>query len=92
MAKTMKKIPSGAVLRTDTVLAEGEATGHAHRATGQGVQVYDLPGDVRLIHAPRGATVGHEEHHQIDLTAGQFDVSKVLEYDHFLEEARAVED
>jgi len=69
------------------VIAKGEATGHAHVAIGEGLTF--LGG---VLHAPKGATIIHEEHKEIKLPAGDFTVDQVLEYDHFAEEARTVQD
>ncbi len=75
-----------------TVLAEGEATGHAHRAVGDGVALYETAPDAVYLSAPLGAEVVHEEHRPITLPAGEYDRSIVAEYDHFAEESRAVVD
>jgi hypothetical protein len=77
--------------RNDNVLADGELTGHAHRAEGRGVAVYGA-GVQRLLNAPHGATVTHEEHHAIDLPAGEYEISRVQEYDYDTEESRNVAD
>ena len=77
--------------REDNVLAEGEATGHFHRAHGDGVAVYG-DGDNRELEAPNGATVTHEEHGTQVLPAGDWDVSRVQEFDPFEEEVRSVQD
>ena len=69
------------------VLAEGEATGHAHRVD---VDVYELPSGVREFDG--SATVTHEEHKSLRLNADKWASAKVLEYDHFAEEARNVVD
>lgn len=73
------------------VLAEGEATGHAHRAMGEGVVVEEVEGS-RVLHAPRGAVIVHEEHGKQELPAGDYDRLIVQEYDHAREEAREVID
>lgn len=77
--------------RNDTVLAEGEATGHAHRACGPGVVVYG-DGPERELHAPNGATITHEEHAAQTMPQDAYDVLRVQEYDPFEEEIRDVLD
>ena len=72
------------------VLADGEATGHAHR-----VEVPVFSGDrydTRTFDAPAGTEVTHEEHAAFTLPPGKYATAQVLEYDHFREEARAVAD
>jgi hypothetical protein len=73
------------------VLAEGEATGHAHEVIGDGVEVYEHDG-VLYLSAPNGGTVKHEEHKTITVPPGNYRVGIVQEYDHFAEEARQVRD
>ena len=77
--------------RKDNVLAEGEATGHAHRATGDGVAVYG-DGDDRKLQAPKGTVVTHEEHGLQTWPPGDYDISRVQEFDPFEEEIRNVQD
>lgn len=95
----MKKVDSfknqGKKLK-DNVLALGEVTGHFHAANGSGVAVFagedsDV-GGTKLLDAPEGCTVTHQEHGPITLPPGKFEVRIVKEYDHFAEEARQVTD
>ena len=69
------------------VLAEGEATGHAHVASGKGVRLDD-----DVLSAPSGARVVHQEHDEFQLPPETYDRLIVREYDHFEEEAREVMD
>lgn len=63
------------------IVAEGEATGHAHA-------VYDMDATLRTMEttgevyldAPSGATVVHEEHAPVKLPAGTFKVVIQREY------------
>ena len=72
------------------VLAEGEVTGHAHRATS-GV-LYDN-GDGTMVLEPGEETIiRHEEHAPTPVIEEPFRVEKVREYDHAAEEARNVAD
>ena len=77
--------------RTDNVLASGEQTGHAHRAAGDGVVVYGESED-RILEAPHGAIITHEEHGPQTLDAGEYDVTRVKEFDPFAEAIRSVQD
>lgn len=72
------------------VLAEGEVTGHAHRADAG--KLYSNGGGVMTLDAPDGATITHEEHGPITLAPGKWTRKIVQEYDHAEEAARAVED
>lgn len=83
--ETARKLPH-------TTVAEGEVTGHAHRAVGDGVALYETAPDTLWLSAPSGADVVHEEHRTITLPAGEYDRLIVREYDHFAEESRAVVD
>lgn len=84
-------IPAGAKETKRKVLAEGEVTGHAHRVTGD-ARLFEL-GDRLLMRIGQGnAKVIHEEHKEITIPPGDYEVRKVIEYDHFAEEAREVQD
>lgn len=73
------------------ILAEGEATGHAHRATAKTSALYD-DGGTLVLKAPRGTKVVHEEHGTQTLPAGDYVISHVQEFDPFAEEIRNVRD
>lgn len=77
---------------TDKVLAEGEVTGHAHRARAKTAKVFEDESGRRELHAPHGTAVDHEEHNTIQVPAGQYDRLIVQEYDPFAEEVREVRD
>lgn len=79
-------------LRTDKVLAEGEVTGHFHRATAKTASVFDTEGGGRVLVAPRGTRIVHEEHKPVTVPAGEYDREIVREFDPFAEEVRAVRD
>ncbi len=84
---SMKKIERGS---RGFVLAEGEATGHAHRV-GNNIDLYE-DGGVRYINSKETFTVEHEEHGAITIEKGAYEIGIVQEYDHFAEEARNVAD
>lgn len=69
------------------VLAEGEATGHAHRLP-EGIAVLENPDGTREFTGP--ATVTHEEHAPVALPPTEYLSDRVREYDHAAEEARRV--
>lgn len=70
------------------VLAEGEVSGHSHRV---GVAVIeDTDTGLREFHGPTEVT--HEEHGTIALPDLDLVSGRGLEWDHFEEEARQLQD
>lgn len=72
------------------ILAEGEVTGHYHAVQDE-IQLIEKDG-VLYIKASDKFTITHEEHKPITIPAGDYEVGRVSEYDHFSEEARKVAD
>lgn len=63
------------------VLAEGEATGHAHAITSpDAILLRDEETDQRFLRLAAGAILGHEEHAPILLPAGTYEVRRQREY------------
>lgn len=87
----IENLPDGGKKHSN-VLAEGEATGHTHRATGENVAVLEGEKEELFLSAPSGATIVHEEHKTLEVPPGYYRVRQVREYDHFEEEARRVQD
>ena len=56
--------------RKSNLVAEGEATGHAHRATGD-FALYEADG-VLYLRAGQGTALTHEEHARISIPEGTF--------------------
>ncbi len=77
--------------RKDTIIAEGEATGHMHTVVGDDVEVYG-DGDDRELHAPQGGVASHQEHAEIAIPPGEYNTGIVREMDHYQEQARRVAD
>ena len=74
------------------VLAEGETTGHAHVISDtNNCTAFESDSELYL-RVTNEVTVSHEEHNHISIAPGNYRVRKVQEYDHFLEEARQVQD
>lgn len=89
------RIPATARAAGTDVLAKGEATGHAHRLCVPEATEAELlrDGERIFLRVLCGAVaVVHEEHRTVTVSPGEYEVSRVLEYDHFAEEARAVVD
>lgn len=72
------------------VLAEGEVTGHAHRASAG--ELYDVGGGVLTLETDAPATITHEEHGAFTIPAGSFERTIVREFDHAAEAVRNVVD
>ena len=66
--------------RNDKQLAEGEVTGHAHVATSPTAVVYG-EGVNRLLEAPDGTPIKHEEHKEFKLPPGNWKVTRQREVD-----------
>ena len=89
------EVPTEAkAVQHDGILAKGEATGHNHK-----VAVSDMPntlfyekGGQLFIKNSNIIKIEHQEHKTIELPVGEWEIKKVKEYDHFLEESRSVRD
>ena len=74
-------------------LAEGEATGHCHQALADDAEIWeDSSSGNRELHAPSGTGVKHEEHKQVELPAGKYDILIQREVDPFEQVIRKVQD
>ena len=64
------------------VLAYGEATGHAHVASGEGLRLLCLPDDLQsmFLHVKQHGRITHEEHGPIALPSGYYRVIRQREY------------
>lgn len=73
------------------ILADGEATGHAHRLLSD-VAVYEREDGLREFELGTDTDLSHEEHDTITLPPGEYLSGQVREWDSFAEEARRVQD
>lgn len=85
-------VPANARRLPHRRLAEGEATGHAHVASGVGVELMEGEDGTLYLSAPDGAAVSHEEHAEVSVPSGTYRVGRVREYNYEREEARVVAD
>jgi len=93
LIKAVSKIPSEAKKTKALVLIEGEHSGHAHRIQERNKKaVLLILGAVMYLRAYQDTPIEHEEHNTIILPPGDYKIDRVREYDHFLEEVRAVAD
>lgn len=72
------------------IIAEGEATGHAHVIDAD-IECYEKD-KILYIKTQREVPLSHEEHTEILVPPGIWKVGIVQEYDAFQEEARNVRD
>jgi hypothetical protein len=72
------------------VLAEGESTGHRHLLSSpEPISVFDVPStERRFIWLTRPATLTHEEHKQLVIGEGTYEVIRERSYDYAHAEPR----
>jgi hypothetical protein len=75
--------------RNRLVLADGEATGHAHAVSANGAALYDADTGL-MLQVNQPTAVVHEEHSAINLDTGLYKVTRQKEY--FPTEIRNVAD
>ena len=94
LIETVQAIPPDAHPRARRngrhILAEGEATGHAH-AVADDIDVFESDEALYCL-AQAPFTVTHDEHKPITVPSGAYQIRRVRVYDHFSEEAMAVAD
>ena len=76
------------------ILAEGEATGHAHAVmVADDVELFEKAGTLYLRNAGGGPVdLVHEEHHTQTVAPGTYEIGIVIEVDPFEDEVREVAD
>lgn len=87
LMREVDSIPEGLEVKEDGILAEGEATGHAHRILGEGAKLFESPLGEVFMDVPKRIEVVHEEHKKISVAPGKYQVIIVREYDHFADDA-----
>ena len=84
--ESVSSIPEGAAEKPDTVLADGELTGHQHRIQDiRSAIVFEGRGQLFVNVVAEDADVIHEEHGTIHLKRGMYRVWRQREYDPRLE-------
>lgn len=82
-------------VKGEPILARGEVTGHAHRMVEGKVRLYQLSGLLYLRVLSEFAKLYHEEHEDLVLPRGDYQINRQREYDWFstsVEGMRYVED
>lgn len=90
LIKEVKTVPAEAKSIENKVLAHGES-GHIHQFRGNTAQMFVL-NENTYMKVFRDTPIEHEEHKTIILPPGDYQIDRVKEYDHFIEEARYVAD
>lgn len=73
------------------VLAEGEVTGHSHRIVSGKAELYES-GESLYLRVLEESCLQHEEHKEVTIPPGQYQIGIVQEYDHFQKAVRNVKD
>ena len=81
LVQRIHQLPPNLPARSDTVLAQGEVTSHAHRVMpAQGAQLWQGLGELFLEVKQPHVRIVHEEHRAIELPPGLYRVWKQREY------------
>ena len=70
--------PPNGLKEKDNVLARGEATGHSHRI--EGAKVYVTGDGMQVVQVERAARLVHEEHGEMAIPQGTYEVVLQEEY------------
>ena len=95
LLKEVKVLPKGLMLKgtQDVIVAEGELTGHSHKVQGKGVQLLERAEDKTLfLNVIWPSTITHQEHQEIEISPGLYEIGRIKEYDYFEAQARLVRD
>lgn len=77
----------------DGILQHGEVTGHAHRLSGKETDMYEyFTEGRRYLRLLKDTPLRHEEHEEIKLPKGDYEIRIVREVDHFADLVRPVVD
>jgi len=77
-------------VKGEPVLARGEVTGHAHRMIEGKVRLYQLAGLLYLRVLSETARLYHEEHGDVNLPRGDYQIRQQREYDQFSTSRRRI--
>ncbi len=90
---TVKELPKRVKrVQGEPILARGEVTGHAHRMVEGKVRLYQLAGLLYLKVLSEFAKLYHEEHADIILPRGDYQIRQQREFEWLGEGARYVMD
>ena len=77
--------------KSHKILAEGEVTGHTHKALAEDAEVFGYETDREML-APNGTDISHEEHKTITIPPGEYNITRQMEIDPDTKEIRHVSD
>jgi len=84
LLKKINQLPDGVIEKArdngSIVLAYGEVTGHAHRIVDIDAMFYEKDGKSYLKNS-KSVILGHEEHHQIIIEPGIWEIGQIQEKD-----------
>ena len=92
--KKLNEFPSGprkVIAKKHIILAEGEATGHAHVIDDDEAELIQI-GEKILLNLAQSAVLQHEDHGPIPLSPGIWDIGRVREFDWLQQMERKVTD
>jgi hypothetical protein len=101
LIRKIKKLPAGVrqgerAPNGSLIIAEGEATGHHHVITApKGATLWILPKDgidQMYLEVTEPVTITHEEHKELPIPPGIYEIGRVREHDYFADMERRVVD
>lgn len=102
--KEIEKIPEGATKKADTIILEGEQTGHAHTIGESDIDKCDLyeHEEVLYLKVAEPIEIRHQQHKgtftdlatgtEIKLPIGNYVIGRPFEYDHLVRETKEIQD
>ena len=81
LLRQVKELPKTAKRKGDKVLAYGEATGHKHQFTSEFAELYVDVGGKQYAFLIERAVLEHEEHANIEVPEGTYEVVIQREFD-----------
>jgi hypothetical protein len=81
LLRQIKELPETVRRKEDKVLAFGEATGHAHKFTSEFADLYIDVGGKQYAFLLEKAVLEHEEHANIEVPEGVYEVVIQREFD-----------
>jgi hypothetical protein len=92
LLRQVEELPKTAKLKPDKVLALGEATGHKHQFTSDFADLYVDAGGKQYAFLAEKAVLEHEEHANIEVPEGVYEVVIQREFDLLQNRVRPVID
>jgi hypothetical protein len=92
LLRQVKELPKTARRKEDKVLSLGEATGHTHKFTSEFADLYVDVGGKQYAFLVETAVLEHEEHANIEVPEGVYEVVIQRELDLELRRVRPVQD